>query len=268
MLLMKTSEKLEEAISSKIKVCLNLEKRIKEKKLDIEKGDKHPFLLSLFGYEFLLKTKIGQSLQTTFGTLYENICYEVALYFGNKCEKQKKIYGYIDDEIILYLDRLENINYIPNRKKEISDIRSICKKQFHINKNKRKEYSDSTVDVFVETNDGKKILIDITTVKNNKKSFMILKKKTLRWAALMLSNNPELDIETYFAIPYNPEGKNIEDIEYNSFNKYYDRKDLLVGDELWKKVSNNNFSIVDLIKIFDNLGDTIKKEITSSLKEI
>ena len=198
----------------------------------------------------------------------QNICYEVALYFGNKCEKQKKIYGYIDDEIILYLDRLENINYIPNRKKEISDIRSICKKQFHINKNKRKEYSDSTVDVFVETNDGKKILIDITTVKNNKKSFMILKKKTLRWAALMLSNNPELDIETYFAIPYNPEGKNIDDIEYNSFNKYYDRKDLLVGDELWKKVSNNNFSIVDLIKIFDNLGDTIKKEITSSLKEI
>jgi hypothetical protein len=43
---------------------------------------------------------------------------------------------------------------------------------------------------------------------------------------------------------------------------------LLVGDELWGKVSNNNFSIVDLIKIFDNLGDTIKKEITSSLKEI
>jgi len=44
--------------------------------------------------------------------------------------KTKKIYGYIDEEIILYLDRLENINYIPNRKKEISDIRSICKKNF------------------------------------------------------------------------------------------------------------------------------------------
>ena len=91
MLLMKTSAKLEEEISAKIKDCLNLEKRIKEKKLDIEKGDKHPFLLSLFGYEFLLKTKIGQSLQTTFGTLYENICYEVALYFGNKCKNKKNL---------------------------------------------------------------------------------------------------------------------------------------------------------------------------------
>ena len=57
-------------------------------------------------------------------------------------------------------------------------------------------------------------------------------------------------------------------IEYNSFNKYYDRKDLLVRNELWGKLSNNNFSIVDLIKIFDNLGDIIKKEITSSLKGI
>ena len=51
----------------------------------------------------------------------------------------------------------------------------------------------------------------------------------------MLSNNTELDIETYFAIPYNPEGKHIEDIEYNFFNKHYDRKELLVGDELWEK---------------------------------
>lgn len=64
---------------------------------------------------------------------------------------------------------------------------------------------------------------------------MILKNKTLRWAAFMLSNNPKLDIETYFAIPNNPEGKNIQDIEYNIFNKYYDRKNMLVGDELWKK---------------------------------
>ncbi len=131
-----------------------------------------------------------------------------------------------------------------------------------------KEYSDSTVDIFVETNDGKSILIDITTVKNDKKSFMILKKKTLRWAVLMLSNNPEIDIETYFAIPYNPEGNNIEDIEYYYFKKYYDRKDSLVGDELWKKISNNNFSIIDLIKIFDNLGCSIKKEINSSLQEL
>ena len=245
-----------------------LRKKNQRKKLDIEKGDKHPFLLSLFGYEFLLKTKIGQSLQTTFGTLYENICEEVAHNFGNKCEKQKKIYGFIDEEIILYLDRLDNISYIPNRTREISDIRNICKKKFIINRDKRKEYADSTVDVFVETFDGKKILIDITTVKNNKKSFMILKKKTLRWAALMLSNNPKLDVEAYFAIPYNPEGNNIDDIEYNSFSKYYDRSDLLVGDELWKKVSNNNFSILDLIKIFDNLGHTIKKEITSSLQDI
>ncbi len=130
MLLKKTSTKLEEAIFATIKDCLNLEKRIKEKKLDIEKGDKHPFLLSLFGYDFLLKTKIGQSLQTTFGTLYEDICLEIALYLENKCENQKKIYSYLDEEIILYLDRLENINYIPNRKKEISDIRSICKKNF------------------------------------------------------------------------------------------------------------------------------------------
>ena len=84
---------------------------------------------------------------------------------------------------------------------------------------------------------------------------MILKKKNLRWAAMMLGNNPEFNIEPFFTIPY------------NSFHKYYDRRDLSIGVELWKKVSNNNFSILDLIKIIDNLGQIIKKELLTLCKK-
>ena len=43
--------------------------------------------------------------------------------------------------------------------------------KFFENKDKIFEYPDSTVDVFMEKKEGTKILIDITTVKNNKKSF-------------------------------------------------------------------------------------------------
>ena len=76
---------------------------------------------------------------------------------------------------------------------------------------------------------------------------MTLKKKNLSWAAMMLHNNPVLNIEPFFAIPY------------NSFYQYYDRRVLLLRGELWKKVSNNNFSILDFIKIIDNFWQTIKK---------
>tara|TARA_Y100001968_G_scaffold278838_1_gene274417 strand:+ start:6596 stop:7396 length:801 start_codon:yes stop_codon:yes gene_type:complete len=266
---MTISDDIKKEITKKIKSCLKLESRIQEKKLDIQKGDKHPFLLSLCGSEFLLTTKVGQSLQTTFGqSLYETLCCDLAIAFGNSCEKQKKIYGYIDDEITLYLNKLENIEYKPNREREIQDIRDICKSKFFENKDKIYEYPDSTVDIFVENNAGTKILIDITTVKNNKKSFRALKRKTLEWAAIMFSQNPEIDLEPFFGIPYNPESPNLDSIEYTRWNQYYDRKDILVGDQLWRKVSNEKFSIIDLIKIFQSLEKTLKEEISSALEDI
>ena len=266
---MTISDEIKMEISKKIKNCLKLKARIQEKKLDIQKGDKHPFLQNLCGYEFLLTTKVGQSLQTTFGqSLYETICCDLAITFGNSCEKQKKIYGYIDDEIVLYLNKLEDIEYIPNREREIQEIRDICKSKFFENKDKIFEYPDSTVDVFMEKKDGTKILIDITTVKNNKKSFRALKRKTLEWSAIMLSQNPEIDLEPFFAIPYNPESPIPDSIKYTRWNQYYDRADILVGDELWKKVSNDKFSIIDLIKIFQSLEKTLKEEISSALDDI
>ena len=39
------------------------------------------------------------------------------------------------------------------------------------------EHPDSTVDVYITTPDKKEILIDITTVGNNKKSFRVIKAK-------------------------------------------------------------------------------------------
>ncbi len=41
---MTISDEIKMEISKKIKNCLKLKARIQEKKLDIQKGDKHPFL--------------------------------------------------------------------------------------------------------------------------------------------------------------------------------------------------------------------------------
>ena len=84
----------------------------------------------------------------------------------------------------------------------------------------------------------------------------------------MFSQNPEIDLEPFFAIPYNPESPIHDSIKYTRWNQYYDRADILVGDELWKKVSNDKFSIIDLIKIFQSLEKTLKEEISSALDDI
>lgn len=81
-----------------------------------------------------------------------------------------------------------------------------------------------------------------------------MKEKILRWAAYRMSQNPNVKVEPYFAIPYNPEASTVDGTIYKRFNQYYDRKDILVGDELWNKISNNTCSINDIVEIFNELG--------------
>ena len=128
---------------------------------------------------------------------------------------------------------------------------------------KIEKYPDCTVDVFIRTLDGTEICIDITTVKPSKKEFRALKRKLLMWTAIRYSQDKTVKFEPYIAIPYNPSSG-----EYKNHNQNYDRQDLLVGDELWKKVSNNEFGIVELINIFQDIGNDLEGDIDKAMKEL
>ncbi len=266
---MPLTENQKNLLKTRIKSILKLDERIEEKQADILNGDTSPFLLELFGYERTLFVKVGQSIQTTMGmSFYEQTCKILGEQVNYKVDLQKKAQGYISEEIEQYLQMLNRNDYKPNRTKEFSEIRKMSKNVQTAKENLVTEYPDSTVDVYITTPEGKEILIDITTVKPNKKEFRILKEKTLRWASYRLTQNPNLEIETFFAIPYNPESSDEKGTIYERFNEYYDRKDLLVGDELWKKVSGNQCSIEDIKNIFKDLGTELQTEINKSFERI
>jgi hypothetical protein len=261
-------------IKNRIKDILKLEDRIREKRQDMLSGDASPFLLVLLGEKLMLQTKVVQSIQTTMGmSFYEQTCKFIGEANGYKVETQKKVKGHMFQDVQQFIENLNNnIGTTFNRTREMEHIRSLCEKNIsrdpNISQTKVKEFPDSTVDVYVTTPDGEEFLIDITTVKPNKKEFRVMKEKLLRWACYRMSADPLIKVEPYIAIPYNPEGNSIKDINYNRFGEYYDRQDILVGDELWKKVSGGGCSITDIMEIFTEisleLGETIKR----SLKEV
>ena len=71
-------------------------------------------------------------------------------------------------------------------------------------------------------------------------------------------------IYTYIAIHYNPQSKT--DNIYTRWSGYYDRKDLLVGNEIWQLVSDNQFSLEDMIAVFKEIGEESKAYIERSIK--
>jgi len=244
--------KLKSEIKSFIEEKLDISIRTQRLKKEFEK-DKHIFYISLFDEESAFKAKVVSSVVTWIGqSFYEPCCKMIGEQVGYKVELQKKVLGECNKEIEQFFNSIENdINYKPDRENEIKKIKELT------TKGRALEHPDSTVDVYITTRDNKEILIDITTVKNNKKSFRTLKTKTLRWTAMRLSQDKTIDVEAFMAIPYNPESNSIDGTDYERFSEYYDRRDLLVGDELWKKVSNNQIGINELTALVEEIGQEL-----------
>lgn len=255
-------KEMELLVKERAKRLLNLDKKIVELGNAIDDGDTNIFFLAMFGKDVMLKSKLLMSLQTAFGmSFYEQISKSLGELVGFQVENQFKLKGYIPDEVNQFLERTLNTNsYLPDRNNEYEILSNLYKKAHNENRiGNLILMPDSTIDVFIKKPNGEEFFIDITTVKPNKKEFRTMKRKILTWYFMRLSHgdiSPD-KIKTYMAIPYNPES--LVDNTYTRWNSYYDREDLLVGDQLWKLVSNNVFSLKKLLAVFEQLGEEYQK---------
>ncbi|MEL0310207.1 MAG: TdeIII family type II restriction endonuclease [Gammaproteobacteria bacterium] len=251
------NNQIKDKVKKFIEDGLDMDSRIERLQKAFDNGEKHPFYISLFDENAAFSAKVTHSVYTCIGqSFYEPFCVMLGDLAGYEVETQKKVLGYCNQDVEKYLQSIEkNMDYIPDRDKEIKQLKEL------VTTGNDDEHPDSTVDVYITTPDKKEILIDITTVGNNKKSFRALKQKILRWTAMRLSQDINVDINSYFAIPYNPYSDKLDGTDYDLWSKYYDRKDILVGDELWRKVSNNLIGINDIDKIFKEVGKELKNKI-------
>lgn len=259
-------DQMKEAVKEKALEILKMDDKVERLSKAIDNGDTNLFFIEMVGKKTMFTSKLITSLQTSFGMVfYEQMCIKMGELVGYEVQRQYKLIGYEPPELTDYLQFiLEDMKYVPNRRNEYQYLSEIYE-DIKDNVGESVEIPDSTVDVFIKKPDGTEIFIDITTVKPNKKEFRTMKKKILRWyfARLVRGDIDPSKIETYIALPYNPYSRTSN--TYTHMGKYYDRKDLLVGDELWKLVSNDQFSLEDMIDVFKEIGVESKDSIEKSL---
>ncbi|MDP2172805.1 MAG: TdeIII family type II restriction endonuclease [Candidatus Cloacimonadaceae bacterium] len=102
-------------------------------------------------------------------------------------------------------------------------------------------------------------LIDIKTAKPNAGGFKEFKRTLLEWAAATLADNPEAEVHTLIAIPYNPYEpkpyarwtmKRMLDLEH----------ELKVADDFWDFLGGEG-AYQDLLDIFERVGIELRPEI-------
>ncbi|MFQ5712632.1 MAG: TdeIII family type II restriction endonuclease [Candidatus Scalinduaceae bacterium] len=216
-----------------------------------------PFHYRLLGRDRMALFSFIHSLNTTFGTsIFEPVAETLASLNFTVAQKQYVVGDTISEQAQTEIQRIMNeltIGNSPNKIDEIARIRKVCTKD---TMNKLKTVK---VDLFVKSDDGTAHLFDLKTAKPNISNFKDFKRTLLEWIAIFLSKNPNANVHSYIAIPYNPyEPKPYERWTLKGMLDL--DNELKVAEEFWNFLGGES-AYSELLGCFERVGIELRPEI-------
>lgn len=216
-----------------------------------------PFHTRLLGKDRMALYSFIQSLNTNFGTsIFEPVAEELGLRRFDSIKRQASAGDTITKEaqrvIQDIMDNLESGNTKPNKQNEIDRILEVAQS------GETSTIKPTKIDLFLQKNSSV-YCIDIKTAKPNKGGFKEFKRTLLTWVASYAYTNPQSNIHTLIAIPYNPYAP-----------KPYERwtmagmldldSELKVAEEFWDFIGGVG-SYELLLDAFEEVGCEMREEI-------
>jgi type II restriction enzyme len=219
-----------------------------------------PFHYRLLGKDRMALYSFIHSLATNFGTtIFEPVAKRLALSKFVEASTQQKAGNKISSEaqrlIQNIIDSLETANSSPQKNDEIQRIRDVCQK------GEMQTVKLTKIDLKLIDRDGKLYFTDIKTAKPNAGAFKEFKRTLLEWVGATLAINPNTQIETFIAIPYNP-------YEPQPYSRWTMRgmldlkNELKVAEEFWDFLCGEG-TYKELLDCFENAGIVLRPEIDS-----
>jgi len=217
-----------------------------------------PFHTRLLGKDRMALFSFIHSLNTNFGTsIFEPVAKAIASVNFQVALSQQvagtRISSKAHNVIQNIMDDLATANSNPNKPTETEAVRAVCQQ------GQMRTVKLTKVDVKLISRDGTIYLFDIKTAKPNAGGFKEFKRTLLEWVAATLSDNPDANVQTIIAIPYNP-------YEPEPYNRWTMRGMLDLSNEL--KVANEFWDFLggagtyqDLLDIFERVGIELRPEI-------
>ena len=219
-----------------------------------------PFYTPLLGTGTLLTHQIVQSILTTFGmSVFEKVACLIARDNFDEVVSQFKLNKALSkrasDVITKMIDDLRNKSVAPNAAKEYKALRYST-----VSISDSIERDTVKVDLFLRRNRDL-FLIDLKTVKPNKRGILDYKRQILEWAAQgFVQFGTKYNILSAVAMPYNP--YHPEPYLRFDIDKIFDVDggQLLVGEEFWNFVAGDDV-FDELLAIFERAGSRVRPKL-------
>lgn len=217
-----------------------------------------PFHARLLGKDRMALFSFIHSLNTNFGiSIFEPVAKALAQTNFASASSQQVAGNQISSEaqrvIQNIMDNLTVASSSPNKIEEVEAIKTVCQQ------GEMKTVKPTKVDIKLVGHDETICLFDIKTAKPNAGGFKEFKRTLLEWVATTLATNPNANVQTIIAIPYNP-------YEPQPYNRWTMRgmldldNELKVAAEFWDFIGGKD-AYKDLLNIFERIGIELRKEI-------
>ncbi len=216
-----------------------------------------PFHYRLLGKDKMALFSFIRSLNTTFGTsIFEPVAATLASLNFPYSQRQYKVGDEISEkaqEVIQNIINELSDKGNPNKVNEVESIRKVCRE------GKTNKLKVVKADLFIKDKKGIVHLFDIKTVKPNISNFKDFKRTLLEWVAIYLYKEPNAEINTYIAIPYNPyEPKPYERWTLKGMLDL--DKELKVAEEFWNFLGGKG-AYNDVLLCFERVGIRLRPKI-------
>ena len=219
-----------------------------------------PFHFNLLGKDRMALFSFIHSLNTTFGTsIFEPVAVTLAKTQFEKSQSQYIPGNQISQESQKVIQSI--INELSVSKKDADKIAEIEKIRRVCQKGEMSTLSTVKADLFVQDKRGAVYLFDLKTAKPNISNFKDFKRTLLEWCAIVLAQNPNVEIGTLIAIPYNPYEP--EPYQRWTLKGMLDLKnELKVAEEFWDFLGGEG-TYNELLNCFERVGIELRPEIDS-----
>ena len=222
-----------------------------------------PFHYRLLGKDRMALFSFIHSLNTTFGTsIFEPVSEKLASINFVEAKKQYILGTNISEKAQIEIQHI--INEIstgknPDKNSEIRRIRRVA------NSGRINKLKTVKVDLFLKDREGVVHLFDIKTAKPYISNFKDFKRTLLEWVAIYLLENPDAEVHSYIAIPYNPyEPKPYERWTLKGMLDL--KNELKVAEEFWDFLGGKG-SYEKLLDCFEKAGIELRTEIDEYFKK-
>lgn len=240
------------------KLILNAIDKYFEKK----KGEdiNYHVLQEIFPTERRVRAIIG-GLETSFGeTVWEPLAKKLARNNGfevkdkNEFKRPKKMPKNIEDIINRWVELREDSNEKVSLDDYIEELREARKKlDLDIEKIEfTKLKGGQGIDLWIKK-EGQEYIADIKTTQINAGDGKKFNKHILNWYAYRIFKNPDVKLQAFIAIPFNPFKKTWEEKQGGRAKPLIVGKDIITDTDFWKLISGKKETYKEIIEAFKEL---------------